>query len=215
EMSLSMQTKLLRVLEDGMVRPVGTERAHKVDVRIIAATHRDLEADVAAGRFRADLYHRLAGYTLRSPALRERGEDVLHIAAYIIGREAPLLGLRAPTLTPEARRWLLEQRWPGNVRELEHALTRACLLAGAGGRAQPCIEVGHLLPPGEASRVGSSVSVAGEEQLPADFGAAVDDYRRHLLLRAITEHEGNWAGAARALGLDRSNFHRLAKRLGL
>jgi anaerobic nitric oxide reductase transcription regulator len=133
ELSLPVQAKLLRVLQSGEVQRPGSDRLLRVDVRVLAATNRDLAAEVAAGRFRADLYHRLAVYPLRVPALRERGRDVLALAGGFLEENQHCLGMRNLRLTPAAKAWLLQQPWPGNVRELEHVISRAALRV-VGGR---------------------------------------------------------------------------------
>ena len=123
ELPLAVQAKLLRVLQSGQLQRVGSDREHRVDVRLIAATNRDLAEEVRAGRFRADLYHRLSVYPLRVP--RERGRDILLLAGYFLEENRPRLGLRSLRLDHEAQAALLDYRWPGNVRELEHLVGRA------------------------------------------------------------------------------------------
>ena len=129
ELPLAVQAKLLRVLQSGQLQRVGSDREHRVDVRLIAATNRDLAEEVRAGRFRADLYHRLSVYPLRVPPLRERGRDILLLAGYFLEENRPRLGLRSLRLDHEAQAALLDYRWPGNVRELEHLVGRASLKA--------------------------------------------------------------------------------------
>src|SRR5690606_37326336 len=138
ELSLPVQAKLLRALQSGELQRPGSDRPLRVDVRVVAATNRDLRAEVAAGRFRADLYHRLAVYPLHVPPLRERGRDVLALAGALLEDNQHRLGARNLRLTPEASAALLAHPWPGNVRELDHLLSRAALRAwseaGRGGR---------------------------------------------------------------------------------
>jgi two-component system response regulator AtoC len=130
ELPLPMQVKLLRFLQDEEVRPLGDVRARKVDVRVVAATARDLRRAVRAGQFREDLLYRLDVVAVRLPPLRERGEDIEALAAHFLARYARLRPeLSAMRLSDEAREALLAHRWPGNVRELEHALERAVVLA--------------------------------------------------------------------------------------
>ncbi len=132
DMPLEMQAKLLRVLQEGEVRPVGSNRTLKVDVRIVAATNKDLRALCAEGGFREDLYFRLNVVTIQLPPLRERGDDVLHLVRHFVGAAAREMGLapeRIPTLTPAALEALKGWRWPGNVRELENEIRRALALA--------------------------------------------------------------------------------------
>jgi two-component system response regulator AtoC len=130
ELPLPLQVKLLRFLQDEEVRPLGDVRARKVDVRVVAATARDLRRAAAAGQFREDLLYRLDVIAIRLPPLRERGEDVALLAAHFLARYARLRPeLPPPRLSDEAREALAAHRWPGNVRELEHALERAVVLA--------------------------------------------------------------------------------------
>src|SRR5512146_2853174 len=130
ELPLAIQVKLLRFLQDQEVRPVGDVRSRRVDVRVVAATSRDLASDVAAGRFREDLLYRLDVVRLRLPPLRDRSEDIAPLAAHFLARHARLRpDLPGLALGDDAREALLAHRWPGNVRELEHALERAVVLA--------------------------------------------------------------------------------------
>ncbi|MDI5885056.1 nitric oxide reductase transcriptional regulator NorR [Cobetia amphilecti] len=138
ELPLALQPKLLRVLQEGELQPLGSDRVVQVDVRVIAATNRDLEAEVAAGHFREDLYHRLSVYPLRVPPLRERGRaDLLALAGTFLEHNRTRLGLGNLRLTPAAERLLCEYPWPGNVRELEHCLSRAALHARLAHGAHP------------------------------------------------------------------------------
>ena len=130
ELPLLLQVKLLRFLQEEEVRPVGETRARKVDVRVVAATARDLGRAVAEGRFREDLYYRLNVVGIRLPPLRERAEDILALAAHFLARYSPLRPeLAGMSFSPEAVEALRAHRWPGNVRELEHVIERAVVLA--------------------------------------------------------------------------------------
>jgi anaerobic nitric oxide reductase transcription regulator len=131
ELSLALQAKLLRVLQYGDLQRVGDDRSLRVDVRVLAATNRDLREEVLAGRFRADLFHRLSVFPLSVPPLRERGEDVVLLAGYFCEQCRLRLGLARVVLSPGARSHLLSYGWPGNVRELEHSIHRAVVLARA------------------------------------------------------------------------------------
>lgn len=225
ELPLSVQAALLRALQFGEVQRVGSERTIQVDVRIIAATNRDLVAEVEAGRFRADLYHRLSVYPIALPPLRERGEDVLLLAGHLLDRARLHLGLGRVRLSRAARQLLLDYDWPGNVRELDHVVTRAALRAS---RRHPgdhiLIEAEDLdtlgapsASPDALSREVPSVTSADPPFMAEGFSLqeAVARYERQLVEHAVEECHGNWAAAARLLGLDRSNLHRLGKRLGL
>ncbi|UVE17923.1 nitric oxide reductase transcriptional regulator NorR [Pseudomonas sp. LS44] len=217
ELPLAVQAKLLRVLQSGQLQRLGSDREHRVDVRILAASNRDLAEEVRAGRFRADLYHRLSVYPLKVPPLRERGRDVLLLAGYFLEQNRTRLHLRSLRLGAAAQAALLAHDWPGNVRELEHLIGRAALKALAGHAERPrilSIEAEHLDLTTPAAALAATQSAS---PLPAgkDLRTAVEAYQRQLIQAALQDQQGNWAAAARQLGLDRANLHRLASRLGL
>ncbi|MDF3936641.1 nitric oxide reductase transcriptional regulator NorR [Pseudomonas citronellolis] len=220
ELPLAIQAKLLRVLQSGQLQRLGSDREHHVDVRLIAATNRDLAAEVRAGRFRADLYHRLSVYPLRVPPLRERGNDILLLAGYFLEQNRPRLGLRSLRLSAEAQAALLGYPWPGNVRELEHLIGRASLKALAASPERPRIlslEVADLgleeHPQAPASADASSA--AGVPSAGLDLRGALDAFQRQLIAASLQRHADNWAAVARELGVDRANLNRLARRLDL
>ncbi|MBS99097.1 MAG: nitric oxide reductase transcriptional regulator NorR [Oceanospirillaceae bacterium] len=219
EMPLAMQPKLLRALQSGEVQRVGSDRFHQVDVRIIAATNRDLAQEVAEGRFRADLYHRLSVYPIQVPPLRERGRDILRLAGHFLELNRRRLGLRSLRLDSGAREALLAYDWPGNVRELEHLLSRAVLRlkadAGSGGRIQS-LTAGLLDLP--VARITESESPIAHQTLLSGSEArslreATDLFQRNLIIECLARQGRNRAAAARELGLDPGNFSRLLKRL--
>ena len=221
ELPLSVQPKLLRVLQEGEIQRVGSDKYITADVRVIVATNRDLEEEVKAGRFRADLYHRLNVYPLRVPALRERVDDIPLLAGYFCDVTRARLGVGPIRLTPEAVTALRRYTWPGNVRELENVLSRAALKAAAGTpRGNPVmVTAPHLgLDFAAVSEDDAEgLSGRGAEAVSASLGLreATRDFQRAMIQRALAENDGNWAGAARALGMHRSNLHHLATRLGL
>ncbi|MCA9676675.1 MAG: nitric oxide reductase transcriptional regulator NorR [Kofleriaceae bacterium] len=215
ELPLTIQPKLLRALQFGEIQRVGADRARRVDVRIIAATNRDLEADVAAGRFRADLFHRLSVYPVTVAPLRERREDIAVLAGHFLDEARQRLGLTAVRLTAAARESLEQRPWPGNARELDHVILRAAVRAAAGLHVGTVvIDEAHLGPVivGKAVRTVTSRDVALSE---VPLRIAVDDFQRERIREALAAADGNWAEAARRLGLDRGNLHRLARRLGM
>ncbi|MHB0777319.1 nitric oxide reductase transcriptional regulator NorR [Halomonas sp. WWR20] len=234
ELPLALQPKLLRVLQEGEIQPLGSERPQRVDVRIVAVTNRDLAAEVAAGRFREDLFHRLSAFPLQVPPLRERREDILLLAGSFLEENRIRLGLANLRLAAEAEAALLAWHWPGNVRELEHTLSRAALRAlGETLQERPAppsqhrhwitarITCDHLDLPQEASR-GCEDSAASTIASPLkekhDWRAlrqATDDFQRQYIHHALASHGDNWAATARVLATDSGNLHRLAKRLGL
>lgn len=217
-MPLAAQAKLLRVLQSGQLQRVGADMEQHVDVRVLAASNRDLAEEVRAGRFRADLYHRLSVYPLKVPALRERGRDVLLLAGYFLEENRARLGLRNLRLTQAAQTSLLAYNWPGNVRELEHLIGRAALKALASCSERPrilSIDSPHLdLPQVHSSQAEAPVESAPHSQnMP--LREAIDNFQKQLINQTLHRHQHKWAAAARELGIDRANLIRLAKRLGL
>ncbi|WP_437310461.1 sigma 54-interacting transcriptional regulator [Sorangium sp. So ce388] len=200
EMSLGMQTKLLRVLEDGLVRPLGSERARRVDVRVIAATHRDLEALVRARAFREDLLYRLNIITIRVPPLRERATDVPLIVQHLISKHS-----RGPIrVTRGAMERLSAHGWPGNVRQLENEIRRALVLCDG------TIDREHLSP---------DVAHGGGAAAPGDLGinvrARIDALETELVREALERTRGNQTQAAKLLGLSRFGLQKMIKRLAI
>ncbi len=219
ELPLTIQPMLLRALQHGEIQRVGEDRLRRVDVRIIASTNRDLEKEVEAGRFRADLYHRLAVYPLRVPPLRERREDIPLLAAYFLDQARRRLGLGPLRLSPEAREMLITADWPGNVRELENVLSRAILRAAAihRDRSPLVLEARQIdLPAIPAARPDAieaeEIAISGETRTLKDLTL---EFQRRIVEAALARAGGNWAAAARELGMHRSNLHHLASRLGL
>jgi DNA-binding NtrC family response regulator len=199
DLAPELQAKLLRFLQEREFERVGGTHPIRADVRVIAATNRDLEDAVQAGRFRNDLYYRLNVVPLTLPPLRERKEDIPALAHFFLQRFTAEAKKPFTDLTPEAQERLCAYGWPGNVRELANVMERAVVL-GPG----PQVTL-HDLPP----RV-----VAAAPQ-PADAGSAyhtaVATYKRELILQALTQTRSNHAAAARALGLSRPYFQRLLK----
>ena len=234
ELPLAVQAKLLRALQDGQLQRVGSDREHHVDVRLIAATNRDLAAEVKAGRFRADLFHRLAVYPLRVPPLRERTADIVLLAGHFVEENRRRMGLRGLRLSPAAQAALLAHPWPGNVRELEFLIARAALKAskpphapanvcGAAGIVSielADLELGAAAPATSAAPASASTSSSDHTEPPSspanlDLRSAVDAFQRGRIAHAIEANPGSIAAAARALGLDRANLVRLSQRLGM
>jgi anaerobic nitric oxide reductase transcription regulator len=226
ELAPSVQSKLLRVLQSGEVQRPGSDRTHHVDVRILAATNRDLRDEVSKGRFRADLYHRLSVFPLSVPPLRERGTDVLAIAGAFLEENQRRLGARNLRLTRSAKAALVSYSWPGNVRELEHLVSRAALRAVARqGRAVRFVTIdaealglqAGASEPSDAPR--SAQASSGSPTIDAPDGrtlrAATDDFQRRWIEKSLLRHQGNQAAVAREAGVHRSNLVRLLKRLGL
>jgi DNA-binding NtrC family response regulator len=203
DMPVSLQAKLLRVLEDGYVLPVGATEPIKVDVRIIAATNAELDVRIGAGTFRQDLYFRLARYVLTTPPLRQRSEDVPQLASHFLQHFAGEMGFKPPALSREAVSALRQYHFPGNVRELRNIIERALIQSG-GQTIQP--EHLHLLThhaptATTAAKTGSKPERNG---LPLNLAAAEDE----LIQRALEETGGNIAEAARRLGVHRTRIYR-------
>lgn len=223
ELPLAAQAKLLRVMQSGQLQRVGSDREHCVDVRLIAATNRDLSEEVRQGRCRADFYHRLSVYPLLVPPLRERGTDVLLVAGFYLEVNRVRLGLTGLRLSADAEAALLSHQWPGNVRELEHVMARTSLKALATQVRRPRIltltaeDLG--LDP-TSIRPGAALSATLDRASPPDTrGVRLRDalavYERSLIQDSLERNRQNWAAAARDLGLDRANLSRSARRLGL
>ncbi len=207
ELPLAVQAKLLRVLQFGEVQRIGSDRRTRVDVRVITATNRDLDEEVRAGRFRADLLYRLGVFPLRIPPLREHREDIPILSGHFLDVARERLGTGPIRLSPAARRLLLDHAWPGNIRELEHALMRASLRASERYRRQTIlIDVDDL-------GLTASTSTSHSEGPSRRRRDAVDDFSKDLIAVTVRDCDGNWAEAARRLGLQRGNLHRLAARL--
>ena len=217
DLSLAAQAALLRVMQSGQLQRVGSDREHRVDVRIIAASNRDLADEVRAGRCRADFYHRISVYPLRVPALRERGNDVLLLAGTFLEENRGRLGLAGLRLASDAQGALLAWSWPGNVRELEHTIGRSALkaLSRQGGKTRALtLSAADLDLPMTPATDAPPVEVAGENPgLP--LRADLDRYERAVIERSLQRNDNNWAAAARELGMDRANLRRSAARLGI
>jgi two-component system response regulator HydG len=201
ELPQALQVKLLRVLQEHTIRRVGTTQPVKIDIRVIAATSRDLAAQVKARAFREDLFYRLNGIVIELPPLRERTEDVIPLAVHFLHTYADRLGRRMSGLSREATDLLLRHRWPGNVRELEKAMERAVVLAGSD-----TIEPGDLPP---------AVAGAPEAAASAAAGRTLADVEKAHILATLHAHGWNQAHAAEELGISRSTLWRKLREYGL
>ncbi len=218
DMPLSLQSKLLRVLEDRAVTPVGETKPRQVDVRFVTATNRDLEAAVAAGTFRADLYYRLNVIPIRLPPLRERREDIPLLAGHFLDLYAKRMGRPATRITDAAMEALMAGDWPGNIRELANTLQRAVALSSSG-----LIDVADLGLSRPASGPSSPPPLAGGQGLPPqtlpaeglDLEAALEDLERHYLRQALERTDGNLTQAAVLLGMSLRSIRYKVSKLGL
>ncbi len=222
ELSLSTQAKLLRVLQEGEVRAVGEELPRRVDVRIVAATHRDLEALVREGRFREDLYYRLNVVALRVPPLRDRPGDIPRLARHFLSRFAERFGITNLGMPEGLVERLLQYSWPGNVRELENALESLVVLSPPGE-----LEL-ELLPP-SPEKPGSAQTGAQAERstqspsLDGSLGSSIgltlkqrmDAYERGLVVEALRQAGHNRSHAAAALGISRVTLHDKIRKYGI
>ncbi len=213
ELPAGAQAKLLRVLEDGEVQRVGSLDARHVDVRVIAATNRDLRAEVLAGRFRSDLYYRLNVVQVHLPALRDRREDIPALAQSFVAQFAQTLAKPLSGLTPAAELMLVDASWNGNVRQLRNALERACILA-EGPRVTESDLAGSM-EPAEGSEARFERRSATVVQMPARQTARLDEVEREHIVRTLADVQGNKAVAARLLGVSRRAFYRQLERHGL
>ena len=199
EMDPRLQAKILRAIQEREIDRLGGAAPVKVDVRILAATHRDLAAEVAKGRFREDLYFRLAVVRLRIPALRERREDILPLARHFAERYARANGLPGRGLTPAAEAALLRHAWPGNVRELENTLHRAVLLAEGPAIGPEAIDLLEAMP-APAPEPGAPAPAA-PKPVSALVGRRVEEVERDLIIETLSHCLGNRTRAAEMLGI--------------
>lgn len=219
ELSLEIQAKLLRTIQEGEIQRVGSEKIQHVDVRLIAATNRNLEKEVAAGNFRADLFHRLHVYPITVPPLRERLEDIPLLAEHFAAKAGIDLRLRRVRLSDEAAALLLRYKWPGNVRELDNVISRSVLKASAHQLVGEVVVTPEFVS-GDLSMPASAPQNNAENSAPQghsarSFRAEVKAFETRLIQQALEKHQGNWAAAARELDMHRSNLHNLATRLGI
>ncbi len=208
EMPLALQAALLRVLQEKEVRRLGESRRRPVDVRFVFATNRDLLELARKGRFRKDLYYRIAGVRLRVPPLRARKEDVLPLASFFLARCARRAGVRAPSIAPAAVRTLVRYRWPGNVRELANEIERVVALHGDDGTILPRMLSPHL----DESDGGETSAASGP-----DGGSMPDAVRRlekAMIADALRRFAGNRTRAAEELGITRQGLLKKLKRYG-
>jgi DNA-binding NtrC family response regulator len=224
ELPLGMQPKLLRVLERKEVRRVGGSKTIEVDVRIVAATNRDLGVEVNRGRFREDLYYRLAVARIHVPALRDRKDDLPLLIEHIL---ATTPGGEAAQIAQETIDLMMKHDWPGNVRELRNVIERAVLLAESpenedslrrapapAPRSEPSITV---TPSQTATSTDATMTVPVDVGIPFKHAKqnVISEFERRYISRLLAQHDGNISAAARAAGIDRMSIHKMLHRLGL
>ena len=205
DMPQPMQAKLLRVLEEGEVERIGAAKPIQVDVRVIVATHRNLEALVRDGKFRQDLFHRVYVFPLALPPLRERREDIPALVEHLAAQVCSQNNWKPVTFTPEAIQLLQQNAWPGNIRELRNAVERLMLLATSNE-----IDEGTV----------RSVFAPGAEASGGNFGSGnlasrVENFEREVILSELKRAGFHMTNAAKALGLERSHLYKKAEQLGI
>jgi two-component system nitrogen regulation response regulator NtrX len=201
DMSLPAQAKLLRVLQEGVVTRIGGSKAIQVDVRVLAATNKDLETEIGEGRFREDLLYRLNVVPIEVPALRERVEDIPALVAHFAEQLAASAGVQGRKFADDAVRRLQSRPWPGNIRELRNAVERALILAS--GKVVTGADIERLLP------------WEGDVKAGPSFDAFKEESEKAFLVQRLREHDWNISETARALRMPRSNLYKKIERYGL
>lgn len=224
ELPLAAQSKLLRAIQSNEIQPVGQDEIINVNVRVIAATNRNLQKEVEKGTFRADLFHRLNVYPIYVPPLRERDGDVALLAGFFIEKIKRKLGIKQLKMAQSVTPYLSQYHWPGNIRELEHLLSRAALKAFAKQKSSDIIKI-TLADCDELSDdfVNQKISDKtvhkniGDKTIKSfmSLREETNEFQRKLISLVLTEEKGNWSNAAKRLHTDRANLSRLAKRLGI
>ncbi|HYN41309.1 MAG TPA: sigma 54-interacting transcriptional regulator, partial [Thermoanaerobaculia bacterium] len=208
ETSPLVQAKLLRVLEAREFQRLGGAKVLKADVRLVAATNRDLHAAIARGDFREDLFYRLSVFEIHLPPLRERPEDILLLTERFLEDLSRAVGRPAPGVSRDARELLLRHSWPGNVRELRNALERAVILSEGG-----LVQAEHL-PIAVAQTAAARVASAAAVELPPG-GLDLDELEKTLVAQALERAKNNRSRAAKLLGLTRAQLYTRLERYGL
>jgi two-component system response regulator HydG len=199
EMPLEMQVKLLRVLQERTVRPVGGDEEVPFEARVITATNRDLETEVDEQRFREDLFYRINVVAISVPPVRSRGADIVLLSQHLVQKIAARSGKQAPSIGPEAARKLVSYDWPGNVRELENSIERAMAMCGSGQ-----IEPSHL-PAKVTNHQPARIELHTSQ--PAEM-ITLDEMERRYVRQVLASVNGNKTHAARVLGIDRRSLYR-------
>jgi Nif-specific regulatory protein len=207
ELPLSLQAKLLRALQEGEIRPIGATQSKQVNVRIVAATNKNLETEVKAGRFREDLYYRLKVFPIRVPPLRERRDDIAPLALFFLDRYTREMAKSVPGFAQETLEILSAYDFPGNVRELENEVQRLVIQADEGAFLTP-----ELLSP-RVRQIETVLLSAGAAK--GSLKDMVDQVERHILIEALREHGNNKTAAAKTLGITREGLHKKLKQLGV
>ncbi len=212
ELPLSIQAKLLRAIQEGEIQRVGEDKIRKVDVRVIAATNRNLIEEIAKGNFRADLYHRLNVYPLVTPPLRQHLHDIPLFVGYFCDYYQRRLGCKPFRLTEESLKKLKSYLWPGNVRELKNVISRATLHASQDMTRDKI----HLIRPEHLFISGEQISkadLAPEDESKLTLQEQMKEFKKKIIVKSVRKNKGNWSQAAKELGLHRSNLYHLRDQL--
>jgi hydrogenase-4 transcriptional activator len=215
DLALDVQPKLLRFLEQSEILPIGETRPQRVDVRVLAATNADLEQRVAEGKFREDLYYRLSVIRIHVPPLRDRREEIPHLASFFLREASERLGKPDIQLSSEALDVFAQYWWPGNVRQLKNEIQRAVAMSAPGGTVEPSHlspEISNMRLPASA---GGSSRPRGSAAGVANLAAAVEEVEREMIQTALSRSGGNISETARTLGLTRRGLYLKLRRLGL
>jgi two-component system response regulator HupR/HoxA len=210
--SLALQSKLLRALQEGEVRPLGASRSVRINVRVVAATNRDLEEDVRRGTFREDFYYRLVGATLHLPPLRERRADIPIIVAELLEQECARFGKPPARLTPQALECMQAYHWPGNVRELQHELQKMLALAEGNELGAELLSARVVQAPREESQARDLTLLAG---LDGTLKERMEQLEARIIKEVLVHHRWNKSRAAAELGLSRVGLRSKLTRYGL
>lgn len=218
DMPFAMQAKLLRVLEEGEIERVGGDRPLAVSVRVVVATHRNLEEQVRHGSFREDLYHRIYVYPVLLPPLRERREDIRVLAEHFARQLAEQNGWKTKTFSPEAVEELEKYSWPGNVRELRNAVERVLLMAR--GDVVDASAVARALPQGATSAAFAPSATGAASPFSGNLASGVlsqrvEAFERETILAELKKHNHHMTNTAKALGLERSHLYKKCQQLGI
>jgi DNA-binding NtrC family response regulator len=214
DMPLALQAKILRALQERVVEPVGDPRARKVDVRVIAATNKDLLQAVADKTFREDLYYRLNVFPIPLPALRERTEDIAPLARHFAHTLGATAGKRLSGFSAEALRVMSEYRWPGNIRELQNCVERATIVA-SGTQIEECDLPGYLFSTPAPNAEASPAALGTLNAVPSDLEAALAEVEKAYILAALQQSQGVQAAAAQLIGISERSFWYRLKKLGI
>ncbi len=225
ELPLAAQSKLLRAIQSNEIQAVGQDKLITVDVRIIAATNRNLQNEVEKGNFRADLFHRLNVYPIEVPPLRERAGDIALLTGFFIEKTKRKLGIKQLKTSPDVIEYLSAYHWPGNIRELEHLLSRAALKAFAKQKNKAvvkitlcdCDNLSNEFFNQNRTTLQEKTKIIAESSVQSSMNLRheVDEFQKMLISKVLTEEKGSWSMAAKRLNTDRANLNRLAKRLGI